>query len=313
MSRRLFCPGLFALLLPFPGACLNLVKKEAYDDWHRHLFYAGLAGTGHHSWGAVQTCKNICRKDSQSAVSLWYRVRCTECNATDIIHVENDAIHHIRTLKEQNKEKALWFLNNVPMTSIRAEGISPSQMSYPSGADFPHRVATGNVNDSHTARGHGKTSLFHPDLVHMARIFESARVDFRVLVMIRDAGSILRSTTEHRHYGERDEYSKILSDNAMVLHGQLMLLDPAFYMCFVPGKLADSAAGINKFIEFSHPDLPKQIVEHFAESCAALMPPGKANPDPDPAHIRLEDAMRLLEDVCTRNHRWLTHSLGVRQ
>ena len=80
--------------------------------------------------------------------------------------------------------------------------------------------------------------------------------------MMRDAGSLLRSTTEHRHYGERDEFSKILSDNAIVLHGQLVLLDPAFYVCFVPGKLAGSGAGnedgINKFIAFSHPDLPRK-------------------------------------------------------
>ena len=58
--------------------------------------------------------------------------------------------------------------------------------------------------------------------------FETAGVDFRAVVMMRDAGSLLRSTTEHRHYGERDEFSKILSDNAIVLHGHLVLLDPAF-------------------------------------------------------------------------------------
>jgi hypothetical protein len=64
-------------------------------------------------------------------------------------------------------------------------------------------------------------ALNHPDVFALAVMAEKVGIDFRVLVLQRDAASILWST-EKRHFGDVQE-PKILIDNAAALYSQVSL------------------------------------------------------------------------------------------
>ena len=69
--------------------------------------------------------------------------------------------------------------------------------------------------------------MHHPDVVMLA---DAAEADLRVLVLHREAEKIMQSTVGRR-FGTYTNEPAVLVDNALVLAGQMELIDPAFYTC----------------------------------------------------------------------------------
>lgn len=85
----------------------------------------------------------------------------------------------------------------------------------------------------HPAANHGgpDKALHTPDVRVLASLAEEAGLDFRVIVLVRSADEILRSTVYHRHFGTEAREATILAASAALLAGQLQLMDPHFFVC----------------------------------------------------------------------------------
>lgn len=95
-------------------------------------------------------------------------------------------------------------------------------------------------------------SLDHPDLFTLAFMAEQTGVDFRVIVLLRDAKDILESDLR-RHLGWELE-GRILIDNAAVLHNQLLSIDKKFFTCIEYEKMGHfSTKEKDSLRNFIHP------------------------------------------------------------
>lgn len=101
----------------------------------------------------------------------------------------------------------------------------------------------------------GKT-INRPDMSVMAAIAEAAKLDIRFLVLLRNAGAVLNSTMDGRHFGRGQP--QILVANAEAMYAQLALLSPAFYRCLTYDDLVHNGllpTQRSRLIDFLHPVL----------------------------------------------------------
>ena len=102
-------------------------------------------------------------------------------------------------------------------------------------------------------------ALDHPDISVLAALAELAGVDFRVLVLQREASEVLASTAR-RGIGGLEE-PKILLDNAAALHAQLQLLDHRFFQCLHYQDMGNlTATQQSQLADFLHPTLIPPIL-----------------------------------------------------
>lgn len=118
-------------------------------------------------------------------------------------------------LKSQNSTGS-FFIN----TFCRSESWSCGEMSYPNYG------------------GPCKRFQF-PDVRVLAELLESLGVDFRILVVVRNAVDVLLSTTVHRHFGYWKYNAEMYADivNERILNDQLYRLDKRFFRCIDYDKL----------------------------------------------------------------------------
>eukprot|EP01034_Spumella_vulgaris_P026448 gene26448-33027_t len=220
------------------------LRKTAFSNRSRLLFVAGLEGTGHH------------------AVQAMFKV----CNATKICEFDALITHHAMRFDGKAQSNHGLFgasdaVNNAKDAVVIEEAMrslvaTPGDHFYFLGLGFvpgSGMLSYPNFNGRHK-------SLDHPDAYTLALMAESAGLDFRVLVLQRDAADIIASTAKRGFGGALGAAGepKILIDNAAVLYSQLALLDPAFIHCVQYKTLGNlSAEARDEMVDFLHPVLMK--------------------------------------------------------
>ena len=108
-------------------------------------------------------------------------------------------------------------------------------------------------------------TLHHPD-VHLLSVGGECGCRSRLLVLQRDASSILTSTVIHRQFDASAFHeSLILSDAAFALQGQLSMLDREFYRCSLYGgeEMVFDTWSNRALARFVHPAF---VIKGFAAS-----------------------------------------------
>lgn len=118
--------------------------------------------------------------------------------------------------------------------------MHPGMLSYPNGPS-PHKT------------------LDRPDLFALAALAETAQLDIRFIVLIRNAEASLRSTVDNRGFGSMQP--QVLVASAEALCAQLSLVSSAFYRCVNYEDLVYK--GLNegekhRLVDFLHP----HVIEH---------------------------------------------------
>ena len=217
-------------------SAIVVLPKGVVGDEVRFLFIAGLEGTGHHAWRSML---DICAADGAAdgvqckfatplSDMLYHREldpHTRQRGAASGLFASSSGADHdewrarvvaeFQSLAQQATGPSLIII--MPDPDVQNAGLIHGMMSYPNGA------------------GEDRT-LHHPDVHLLSRLAESAAVDLRLLVLQRDASSILTSTVIHREFdGSAFHESLILSDAAFALQGQLSMLDQEFYHCALYG------------------------------------------------------------------------------
>jgi hypothetical protein len=134
-------------------------------------------------------------------------------------------------------------------------GAARNGVTYIVGLCFVHRSAMmsyPNYNGPNKA-------LDHPDIHLLAALAELAGVDFRVIVLKRNAREVLASTAR-RGIGGHEE-PRILATNAAVLAAQLQSLHRSFYQCVQYSELAHlDAQQQSRLASFIHADMSSDVV-----------------------------------------------------
>ena len=208
-----------------------VLQKHATSDATRLLFLAGLEGTGHHAWQAMMhPCINTtaCIVDHKLNLMLmdeafkYVRGMFAANDYHLIVRDSKYVIDHMRELAASSN------------TTLRLIGLDATvhtgQLSYPSfNSDFK--------------------TLDRPDVLWLAMLAELAGLDLRVVVLQRDAGEILSSTTRRRF-----SLPKVLIDNAAALYQQLSMLHPDFLYCVNYTTMANmSLVDKQHLLDFIHP------------------------------------------------------------
>lgn len=219
------------------------LKKTIFNDHVRLLIVAGLEGTGHH---AISAMLSICTKkvpakcEVENSVSTkvmsWYPKE-------KALHGLFGAADAAKALRQAvSVRKSLELVANKTGNHLYFLGLGNSRR----GGMFSYPNFNGKFK-----------SLDHPDVYQLALLAEQAGVDYRVLVLQRNGLDILKSV-DRRDFGKENEEPKILIDNAAVLHAQLALLDPQFFLCLQYERLNDlkkasAAKEREKIVRFLHP------------------------------------------------------------
>lgn len=192
----------------------TLLQKKTFSDKIRLVFIAGLEGTGHHGLNSMfQICvkKRLCKPEVEITQKIMSFKRLENqlhglFGAVDVetsLHIADEIQKRMNELSNST-ETQLYFLG---LGFVKFSGM----LSYP------------NYNGAYK-------TLDHPDAFTLAQLAEAAGIDFRVVVLQRNAMEILASDMDHREHGGRLE-PKILINNAADLYSQLKLLDKRFFHC----------------------------------------------------------------------------------
>jgi len=93
-------------------------------------------------------------------------------------------------------------------------------------------------------------NLDRPDIFLYAALAETVNLDFRFIILLRNAHDTLHSTMDKRHFGNKQP--QILISNAETMYMQMLLIDPAFYRCVNYEDLV--GPGLQEtLIDFLHP------------------------------------------------------------
>lgn len=218
-----------------------LPKLTIQNASQRVLFVAGLEGTGHHSISSLlATCleEGRCRTMEEVSLALFSKHGDSGLFAShknNFLYSDNFYNYFQRTL-----------LSAAPNVT-QAEG----QHLYVLGLDQPSDAGM----MSYPNFGRGMKVLNSPDLPPLAFLFDHvAKLDFRIIVLLRDADSILRSVYARGIGGEAE--ARILVNQAGLLHSQLTLLDPQYFVCVYPKTIEDlSMRNKHSLHEFIHPSI----------------------------------------------------------
>ena len=229
------------ILSEFPAS--DIIPKAITNSKSRLLFVAGLEGTGHHALNAMfENC--LAAKHCEVHAPLTQILMQFDPTKTMVhgLFGAGDVKHNALQLQQaydQMKTIAAYGENNLYLVGLCFVKRS-AMLSYP------------NYNGINKA-------LDHPDISVLAALAELAGVDFRVLVLQRDASEILASTAR-RGIGGLEE-PKILLDNAAALHAQLQLLDHRFFQCLHYQDIGNlTATQQSELGDFLHPTLIPPIL-----------------------------------------------------
>ena len=239
------------------------LPKGVVSDEVRFLFIAGLEGTGHHAWRSMlDTCGGgdgvQCKFATRLSDMLYHREldpRTRQRGAALGLFASSSGADHdawrarvvaeLASLARQATGPSLIII--MPDPNLQNTELIHGMMSYPNGG------------------GEDRT-LHHPDVHLLSRLAESAAVDLRLLVLQRDASSILTSTVIHRQFDASAFHeSLILSDAAFALQGQLSMLDREFYRCSLYGgeEMVFDTWSNRALARFVHPAF---VIKGFAAS-----------------------------------------------
>jgi hypothetical protein len=167
------------------------LKKKHFSDLKRIIFFAGLEGTGHHGMKSFVT---VCRRQLKPSC--------------DIDVIVNDHMFH-RVIKQDSKSYGLFMTRDISNTVSHAN-IILERMKNISRDSEPHLFFLGLESPSTTfMASYPNTNsawrmLSYPDVYALANFAEIAGVDFRVVVLLRNALDVLESTRS-RGFGGRQE------------------------------------------------------------------------------------------------------------
>uniref|UniRef100_A0A7S3LMY4 Uncharacterized protein n=1 Tax=Aplanochytrium stocchinoi TaxID=215587 RepID=A0A7S3LMY4_9STRA len=259
----------------------DVLKKQAYSDKTRFVFILGIEGTGHHMFHSVlrecPTCTcpvgiNGNADHGGFAVSSYkhdYGVFGSKEGKDGVKkHVNMFTDGLLKSLEEYYKDDegrfkatdtTTFFINSYKdegetgRCTLWQDWSSYSEISYP---NFGGRCRRWQI----------------PDVRILAEMFESQGVDFRVVVLVRDALDLLISNAVHRKW-ERwsviaPQYISILNDN--ILKSQLLRLDPNFFRCIDYDNLPDIPVELGEFLNIDNQmgsdwTLAKSFKEHFVD------------------------------------------------
>jgi len=206
-----------ALAQASPRGWLPAVTKKTFSNHTRILFVAGIEGTGHHLVAAeMKKCssdKGLCVADPDLSKQLY-----SNGASPSGMFVEMNAGLAAAKAELVTKLKAL-------ITRRKASGAPPATIVLNTLGE-----SGGRGMMSYPNFGGQLKAMHHPDIVALGDAAELAGADLRVLVLHRNATEVVQSTVARR-FGSYTQEPAVLVDNAMVLAGQLALLDPAFYAC----------------------------------------------------------------------------------
>ncbi len=245
----------------------DIVAKRAFNDKSRLIFVAGLEGTGHH---AMRSFFDVCVKKSvkqTSAKTLGAII--IPCEGEEVMSKQfmlfdfkqnrmgglfgtanaHTANHH--SFQSELKEVHMRMLNlaqiDVPHLSIVGLSYGNGVENNPSGM-FSYPNYDGNDK-----------MLNLPDLVMLAAMSESAKLDLRILVLHRkNVSNMLRSYARRFDLSIHKE-ALVMLNSMTALQGQLQLLDRKFYHCISYDDLLgmQGSAAADELIEFVHPSALK--------------------------------------------------------
>jgi len=229
----------------------RFVTKKAVSDKYRLLFVAGLEGTGHHALNAMfAVCvetpspENPCVSENELSAALM------NVQGNKGLFFAEDALNsanHISLIeaKMANLSMGIQYPPPVPPHKTNESTYfirNDDKRLFLLGMGFAQNVGM----LSYPNLGGVNKAINHPDLFLLAYLAEKNGLDFRVLVLQRDAKEILASTLK-RGFGGAQE-PRILLDNAASLFAQLRLLDHKFYRCLpykTLGALSDDKAQVH--------------------------------------------------------------------
>jgi hypothetical protein len=191
----------------------------------RLLFFAGLEGTGHHGFHAMfDKCilfpgDHACIYEKKLSELLF-----KSAHRTGLFFGEDTkrtGANVMRVFDELKKRKEE-YAKHTHFFGLSMDSTQSGMMSYP------------NFNG-------GTKPVNYPDIVMLAALMESLRIDFRIGVLIRDAQDLMISVMKRGFQGTtgRLTEARIMVDNAAALLAQMELLDPRFIRCFEYEKMAN--------------------------------------------------------------------------
>jgi hypothetical protein len=200
------------------------VKKTIFEG-PRLIFLAGLEGTGHHLY--TDNFDLASTGHDQDVIDL-FDTRKTNCGPTgslaedcgpaldsdDFIAKRESLVQKLKALHSQGSSKVYGLFHRRP-------GTEPQVATFP--YSYPY------------ARDAGRAILSHPDVRVLAEVAETAEIDFRVVLLTRNARDMLHSTVVHRGFcpgpSGIERQANYLIHNANVLSAQLSKMDKEFVVC----------------------------------------------------------------------------------
>ena len=138
----------------------------------------------------------------------------------------------------------------------------------------------------------------------LAWLAEAAGVDLRIVVLRRRAACMLESLERRYPVGSMLQQSLTMADKLFALHGQLGLIDSAFYRC-ADNALFNSSARVPEWAlwlrSFVHPAMPWSVVAVLLRSVRRNSPECRENEDasqPGTAVWRVAQAQAALDPQC---------------
>mmetsp|Transcript_5738 Transcript_5738/g.13272 ORF Transcript_5738/g.13272 Transcript_5738/m.13272 type:complete len:466 (-) Transcript_5738:154-1551(-) len=272
------------------GADEYVVKKDAESDDLRLVFFAGIEGTGHHFWQAVLEDPAVSKRayfDSHEcgvASLLWQIAKAgpglcnRECRRSrgseTMLPTRHDLASYLAKLKSDIEREARPGPKVVPLNVWKSRGTVPKAGN--------SRIAEESRYGMLSFPNYGEPNkgLKHPNLRLLAEAAEKARIDLRVIVLLRNSKAVLASTSKRASslpgfalpLGRE---AAILADNTAVLLAQLLLIDPGFFVCVEMDSLdSDAFNSVGKFTGL------KYLVGESAWSLQAFRSRGLKTPPP---------------------------------
>ena len=253
-------------LLSAPPSSPVLVPKRVFSSQLRFVFVAGIEGVGHHFFDHVlaharefnvsESSRNVRTKmDSWGRASMYQKGKSARSlvvmrhngrqehpqlradgplsDLFNSVAVQDGAMDFDKAKRQlETRIRFLRAKYDVGGTEVSGADAAPTVM-------FINLLNAGNAAMQSYPNWSGEDrSMHHPDLTTIARMFDDAGADLRVMVIVRSPGAAHASTIKRghgdgikEHVGTDINYmfqSRLLHDNAAIMEADLRALDPKF-------------------------------------------------------------------------------------
>jgi len=209
------------------------IAKKTFSNDRRIAFVAGLEGAGHHFWRDLfESCGRTgdCVAAPEVAQSLFnMRTKGGLFNHYDSTgNYDATVVEGVRSaLHSLSSTEGLIWVNGAHK---RGERCCTGMLSYPNYGG-PEKINQ------------------HPDVWELAQIAEAHGEDLRIVVVWRQARSLLLADAVHRRFAPYGTAAVILAHNARVLAKQLQKLDAKFVRCVEYEHLPDLPADLSSWLD----------------------------------------------------------------